>query len=215
MKKKDLVWRELIDAAIERGQRRWENVEDLAFRAGVPSPTAAYALRRLIEIGAVRQHHAGFAVVNPQKVLTSFCASRSIVADTVATVTLRESVLKKLADSQLAERLIKGGPEAAIMHLGGVNTVSDYTERIIYVRDEAALNALLEHADPFEPNRAEPNRGQISVLIADARAARTWRSHASFAQTYADLFVTPGWQSSEFRIALRDKFLDNRDWDQQ
>ena len=132
MKKKDLVWRELIDAAVERGERRWENVEHLAFRAGVAPATAAYALRRLFEIGALRQHHGGFTVVNPEKVLTSFCASRSIISDIVAVVKLGDAELKGLMDSPMASRLIVGGTEAAIAFLGGVNSVSDYNERIIY-----------------------------------------------------------------------------------
>ena len=214
MKKKDLVWRELIDAAVERGERRWENVEHLAFRAGVAPATAAYALRRLFEIGALRQHHGGFTVVNPEKVLTSFCASRSIISDIVAVVKLGDAELKGLMDSPMASRLIVGGPEAAIAFLGGVNSVSDYHERIIYLRDENDSNFVLEHSDRDVQNQFERDRGNTTFLLADKRAARTWGLHTSFAQTYADLFATPGWQASEFRWALGEKFFGERDWDQ-
>jgi hypothetical protein len=48
----------------------------------------------------------------------------------------------------------------------------------------------------------------------DRRAEREWLSgYTSFAQTYVDLFATPGWQASEFRLALHDRFLRGRDWD--
>lgn len=218
MKKKDLVWRELVDAAVTREQRRWENVDDLAFRAGVAPTTAAYALRRLIEIGAVRQRHAGFTVVNPEKVLTSFCASRSLVADAVAVVSTGEPGLHALINSTALSGFVLGGPEAAIALLGGVNTVSDYKQRVVYLRDEVAKEAVdswLDHASLFGRTDLDREGGSITFLLADKRAARTWGSHTSFAQTYADLFATPGWQASEFRIALHDKLFGKRDWDQE
>lgn len=48
----------------------------------------------------------------------------------------------------------------------------------------------------------------------DERAAKTWTGYSSVAQTYADLFATPGWQASEFRKALRDRFVRDREWEQ-
>ncbi len=109
MKKNELVWRELVDAAIASGQRRWDNIDDLAFRSGVATTTAAYALRRPIEIGAVQQHHAGFTVLNPpEKVLTLLCAARSIMSDARSTVTLQSDDLHRILASQPSHGLIVG-----------------------------------------------------------------------------------------------------------
>lgn len=217
MKKNELVWRELVDAAIARRERRWDNVDDLAFRAGVAPATASYALRRLIEIGAIQQHHAGFTVVNPEKVLTLLCAARSIMSDALAVVTMRDQDLDSL-HSWLGNGLINGGSTAAVELLGGVNTVSDYSEWILYVRDDEAAGILTEMLDQTDVRRHTGygrDRGNVTFLPADSRAARNWRRHTSFAQTYADLFATPGWQASEFRLALREKYLSKRDWDQE
>lgn len=216
VKKNALIWRELVDAAVMRQERRWDSIDDLAFRAGVLSSTAYYGLRRLIDVGAIRQHHAGFTVVNPAKVLTFLCAARSITADALASVTMDE---REIGEVQLAMdgALIPGGAEAAVELLGGVNTVSDYSDRIFYVRGEDASGYLVETLKKMDVKQhfdRTRSRGNVSFITADARAARNWLRHTSFGQTYADLFATPGWQASEFRLALHDRFLGERDWDQ-
>ncbi len=81
----------------------------------------ARALLHPIEIGAIQQHHAGFTVVNPEKMLT-------------------------LCDPQTG---------------------------------------------------SGDDRVKVTFLRADSRAARSWDAYTSFAQTYVDLFATPGWQASE------------------
>lgn len=219
MKKNELVWRELVDVAVVEKRRRWENVDDLAFRAGVAPATAAYALRRPVEIGAIKQHSAGFTVVNPEKVLTLVCAARSIVNDAHAVFTLDDDGNNGVF-GYLREKgaVIDGGPAAAVALLGGLNTVSDYSEHVLYLRDEHAALAFDKQVSSLEAPRHTGygrDRGNVTVLIADARAARIWGNHTSFTQTYADLFATPGWQSSEFRLALHERFLGTRDWDQE
>lgn len=218
VKKNELVWRELVDAAVTGGQRRWTNIDDLAFRAGVATATAAYALRRLIEVGAIQQHHAGFTVVNPEKVLTLLCAARSVMSDARAVVTLSADDLQRVLVTSATRGFIHGGAAAAVALLGGVNTVSDYSDQLYYVRDEddaAAVDDALKRMDVARHTGYGRDRGNATFLLADARAARIWQEHTSFAQTYADLFATPGWQASEFRSALHAKFLGKRDWDQE
>lgn len=218
VKKNELVWRELVDSALGEGRRRWSNIDDLAFRAGVAPATASYALRRLIEIGAIRQHPAGFTVVNPGKVLTLLCAARSIMTDAHAVVTLPIDDLRRLLASSTSAGFIVGGSGAAVELLGGVNTVSDYSEHLYYLRDDrtaSVVDEMLRRMDVARHTGYGRNRGNVTFLLTDSRAARVWREHTSFAQTYADLFATPGWQASEFRLALHEKFLGKRDWDQE
>lgn len=216
MKKTELVWRELVEAAIAGGRRRWANVDDIAFQAGVAPATANYALQRLVEIGAVRRHHAGFTAVNPNKALTLLCAARSITNDTVHRAEMSEDeVASLLAD--LGGRAVVGGAAAAVELLGGTNTVADISDRLVYLRDPGALEWMRENV-PHELASGRPGTvggESVRFLMADPRAARWWGRHTPFAQTYADLFATPGWQASEFRLALDDRFLRHRDWDQE
>lgn len=199
MKSNELVWRTLADAALT-GTRRWTNLADLAFQAGVPLTTTHLATKKLSDIGAlIRYPGGGFSVVSPEKVLTLLCAWRNLENDTLAKTTMKGFLeIAKQSDKPFA----LGGPTAAISHLGGENKVADYSQTLGYL--------FLEGGESIE----WPVGDEVRVLKMDARAARTWDRYTSPAQTYADLFASPGWQASEFRLALREKFLVERDWNQ-
>lgn len=191
VKQNELVWRSLVDAALD-GRRYWESIADLAFDSGVLWGTARLACQKLLDIGAVTSYSGGgLSTTSPEKVLTVACAARNLKADTVAWTT-RDAI-----DTH-SEML--GGPDAAIHHLGGENVVSDFSQQVVYVRDA-----------PVDL----PEGRDVRVLLLDARAGRVWEGFSSLAQTYVDLFATPGWQASEFRLALRDRFFGARDWDQK
>lgn len=197
MKGNELVWRTLADRALE-GQRTWQNVADLAYEAGVPSTTAYLALERLESNGTVdRYSRGGLAVVSIDKMLTMLCAWRNLERDTLAWTT-REGIGPVL-DSKVGPYAL-GGADAANAILNG-RAVADFREHIVYVPTSVNLTDL-------------PAGKEVRVLSMDKRAERTWNGYSSLAQTYADLFATPGWQASEFRAALRHSFVREREWDQ-
>ena len=198
MKGNELVWRALADRALE-GQRTWRNVADLAYEAGVPSTTAYLALERLDSNGTIdRYSRGGLAVVSIDKLLTMLCAWRNLERDTLAWTT-RESIAPLLDGN--AGPYALGGADAATAILNG-RAVADFSEHIVYLPASAKVTDL-------------PAGKEVRVVLMDKRAAKTWSGYSSPAQTYADLFATPGWQSSEFRKALRDSFLRDREWDQE
>ncbi len=198
MKGNELVWRALADRALE-GQRTWQNVADLAYEAGVPSTTAYLALERLESNGTVdRYSRGGLAVISIDKLLTMLCAWRNLERDTLAW-TSRDAIAPLLDATRGPSAL--GGPDAANALLNG-RAVADFREYIVYLPASADLAGL-------------PAGTEVRVLSMDKRAARTWNGYSSLAQTYADLFATPGWQASEFRKALRDRFVREREWDQE
>lgn len=148
--------------------------------------------------------------MNPQKALVSLCAARSIKSDTLAAVTLAPSNLDRVREV-LGRSIILGGAAAAV-------ELSDNSEHVFYLRDDDAVAIVTKMLDEMGAGHHDGSRyspGNVVFLPTDKRAARTWRGHTSFAQTYADLFVTPGWQASEFRLALQEKFLGGRDWDRE
>lgn len=198
MKGNELVWRVLADRALE-GQRTWQKVADLAYEAGVPSTTAYLALERLESNGTIdRYSRGGLAVVSIDKVLTMLCAWRNLERDTLAWTT-RDGI-GPLLDSNKGPYAL-GGPDAANAILNG-RAVADFREHLVYLPASADLTVL-------------PAGKEVRVLSMDKRAAKTWNGYSSLAQTYADLFATPGWQASEFRKALRDSFVRDREWDQE
>lgn len=195
MKGNELVWRTLVDGAVS-GNRTWRNVGDLAFAAGVPASTAYLALERLESNGSIdRYRGGGLAVVSVEKVLTMLCAWRNLKRDTIV-MTTRAAIEPFLTDDQRPYAL--GGPDAANVHLKG-RAVSDFHEHIVYLPDSLTLREL-------------PEGSEVRVLAMDKRAMKMWQGYSSIAQTYADLFASPGWQASEFRKALGDEYFSGREW---
>lgn len=191
MKQNELVWRTLVDRSAS-GQRQWESIADLAYASGVPWATARFACLKLFDIGALTSYSGGgLSTVSPEKVLTVACAARNLSSDTVAWTSL--GALDGLS-------VVWGGPDAAVHHLGGINTVAHVDARIAYTSAHVA---------------GLPTGKDVRLLRMDDRAVREWDGFSSLAQTFVDLFATPGWQASEFRHALRDRFFAGRDWDQE
>ncbi|NEM92014.1 TrmB family transcriptional regulator [Galbitalea soli] len=204
MKGNELVWRSLADHAL-RGERTWSNVGDLAYDAGVPSSTAYLALERLESNGTVdRYRPGGFSVVSIEKLLTMLCAWRNLDRDTMIRTTSEE--IEPFLHSERGPYAL-GGADAANALLGG-HAVSSFREHIVYLPGAGEVRAELARLTPAPD-------GNVRVLAMDTRAMRLWDGYSTLAQTYADLFATPGWQASEFRHALREKFVRSREWDQE
>jgi hypothetical protein len=200
MKNVEIVWRTLADAALE-GQRDWNRIGDIADAASVAPSTTHQALGRLVDIGAVRPNsRRGYTVVSPEKLLEAFAAHRNLRADTMVSTTL-PAAQELLDDEELDYAL--SGSSAAVHYLGGRNTISDLGRRIVYT------NRPLSQAD-------FPGGDEVIILAEDPLAARTWKSgYASLAQTYADLWASPGWQAAEFTRALKAKLFSDADWEQR
>ncbi|QQD76281.1 hypothetical protein I8920_00410 [Curtobacterium sp. YC1] len=199
MRSNELVLRTLVDAALG-GTRRWDNAGDLAFEAGVPESSAYLTLNRLSSIGAATKYASGgFALVSVDKALTLLCAARNLEKDTLARTTV--AGVQPFLDTAGGPYAL-GGPDAANVHLSGWH-VSDFSEHLVYLPESRLAGADL------------PEGEEVRVIAMDRRAARKWTGYSSVAQTYADLFATPGWAASEFRIAMREKLLHEREWDQK
>lgn len=200
MKNVEIVWRTLADAALG-GQRDWNSIGDIARAASVAPSTTHQALGRLLDIGAVRANsRRGCTVVAPEKLLDAFAAHRNLRADTVVSTTL-PAAQTFLDDGEVDYAL--SGSTAAVHYLGGRNTVADLGRRIIYT------TRTVSQAD-FPPG------DEVIILTEDQDAARKWRSgYASLAQTYADLWASPGWQAAEFTRALKTTLFPAADWEQQ
>lgn len=200
MKNVEIVWRTLADAALE-GQRDWNSVGDIADAASVAPSTTHQALGRLVDIGAVRPNSGrGYTVVSPEKLLEAFAAHRNLRADTMVSTSL--SAAQELLDDVEVDYALSGS-SAAVHYIGGRNTVADLGRRIVYT------TRTLSQAD-------FPAGDEVIILTEDPLAARTWKSgYASLAQTYADLWASPGWQAAEFTRALKTKLFADADWEQR
>lgn len=198
MKSNELVWRTLLDGAIQ-GKMHWSGLADVAFMSSVPTSTTHLATKKLSDIGAIRPlRGGGISVVNPDKIATVLCAWRNLQKDTIIWTT------RKAFSAEIKSGLhhALGGPDAAIHWLGGENKVANFSKSMAYVSPEHAREVNWPEGD------------EVLILEMDARAELDWDGYSTIAQTYADLFATPGWQASEFRLALKDRYLRERNWEQ-
>ena len=200
MKNVEIVWRTLADAALE-GQRDWNSISDIADAASVAASTTHQALGRLVDIGAVRPNsRRGYTVVSPQKLLEAFAAHRNLRADTMVSTTV--STAQAFLDDAEVDYALSGS-SAAVHYLGGRNTVADLGRRIVYTTRPLSQSDF-------------PEGDEVIILTEDPVAGRTWKSgYASLAQTYADLWASPGWQAAEFSRALKAKLFAEADWEQR
>jgi hypothetical protein len=198
MKGNELVWRTLLDGAIA-GKKHWQNLADVAFYSSVPLSTTHLATKKLSDIGALNTlRGGGLSIVNPDKIATVLCAWRNLGRDTITWTT--NAALDSAIEGGLHHAW--GGPRAAIHWLGGQNKVADFSQSIAYV-DPQDVKSL-----------SWPAGDEVRLLEFDSRGRLDWDGFSSIAQTYADLFASPGWQSSEFRLALKNRFLPDRNWEQ-
>ncbi len=153
-----------------------------------------------ILVPSARTRASGYTVVSPEKLLEAFAAHRNLRADTMVSTTL-PAAQAFLDDVEVDYAL--SGTTAAVHYLGGRNTVSDLGRRIVYT------TRTLSQAD-------FPTGEEVIILTEDPLAARTWKSgYASLAQTYADLWASPGWQAAEFTRALKATLFTEADWEQK
>jgi hypothetical protein len=199
MKKNEIVWRTLSDAALN-GRRGWSGLSAVADVAGVPRSTVHQAIGRLVDAGIARQENGGgITVIQAEKLIDLIAAHRNLSGDVLARTTL--DAAQALIELQPA-RFYVGGPNAAIHYLGGRNTVATPGTRILYTP---------------EPLDEELPRGDDVVIVRiDRNAAEHWTDgYASPTQTYADLWNTPGWQAAEFTRAMKDSMFPAQEWDQR
>ena len=138
--------------------------------------------------------------MSPEKLLEAFAAHRNLRTDTIVSTTLPAA--QAFLDNVEVDYALSSS-SAAVHYLGGRNTVSDLGRRIVYT------TRPLSH-DDF------PEGDEVIILAEDPLAARTWKSgYASLAQTYADLWASPGWQAAEFTRALKAKLFADADWEQR
>ena len=197
MKGNELIWRTLADAAL-CGRRRWGSVGALAEEAGVPSRSVYQALEKLIQVGAVEPRSPGIATTNPEKVLSILAAHRNLPRDTLTTTTL--AGIWPVLDRALHPYAF-GGSDAAVTYLDHFTPVADFGTWLVYLPEAVNLSGL-------------PAGEEVRVVRMDACAQRNWiDGFTSLAQTYVDLFASPGWQAEQFRRALRTQLFSTPDWD--
>lgn len=190
--KQERVWRHLL-ASGEQGRWRWPGLAALGSELGIATSTIHRALAYPTEIGAVTvEPSGGFTVSDAGRLLLYWAAHRNLRKDitrkfrTALPVLEVTRIISEAAGSESASRPappVLGGFSALVTAMGK-NTIADYTTVMVYGEPEG-----------IPEDRAGDT--EVIVLQPDPLLGNYGR-FTTLAQSWADLFNLPGWQSSRF-----------------
>lgn len=188
----EMVWRHLLVAAFDLGNRR-SSLTQLSAELGLPVSTIHKALERPRMIGAVHGGASGLRTLDPKRLQLLWAAHRNLSADIVYTT--RVSMPVSEIEVRLPGSAIPTAYTAFVQHAGR-NLVADYEQVVVY-------------ADGNEVRRRfPPRRGLANVLVLEPDPLLSrYGKVAPQCQVYADLFNLPGWQAQRFLDALDRELL--------
>ncbi|MGH9279775.1 MAG: helix-turn-helix domain-containing protein [Acidimicrobiales bacterium] len=193
--KTEQVWRHLIVGALEENRRRWDSVTALAEELGLGISTVHRALAHPTEIGAVvLRPIGGVRVLDPGRLLIAWAGRRRLSGDVVRRFRVCAAAPEVEQDMHGADAVL-GGFGAVVARLGG-NTIADYESVLVY--GEPGLRAAIA------PD--EDGRTVVTVLEPDPLLAR-YGPTTPLAQSWVDLFNTPGWQAARFVHTLLPRLV--------
>jgi len=182
--KQERVWRHLL-ASGEQGRWRWPNLAALGSELGIATSTVHRALAYPTEIGAVTiEPLGGFTVSDAGRLLLYWAAHRNLRKDITRKFRTSLPVLEVTRIlSEPADAPVLGGFTALVTAMGK-NTIADYTTVMVYGQPEGI---------------PEDRAGKTEVIVLQPDPLLGNYGHfTTLAQSWADLFNLPGWQSSRF-----------------
>lgn len=190
MKKIEIIWRELLYQAIEKGNRQFTQ-KGLAEKFNLSTSTVFQSLKDVRKMGAVRVTGRFFILENPEKLLYHWASARNLKKDVVFSTRVDSPILE--IEAKAPPDAVFGGYSSARQHLN--QPPADYDKTHIYSQnlEEIKKRFGLQKGNPnlivLQPDEFLSDYGQITTL----------------AQTFVDLWNLPEWYAKEFTGALKAK----------
>lgn len=191
MKKIEIIWRELLFQAVEKGRRQFTQKE-LAEKFSFSTSTLFQALKIPRKMGAVRVTSRFFILEDPEKLLYHWASFRNLDNDILFKGKVNLSISE--IEGQMPPDIIFGGFTAAGKHLKG-NFPADYDKVYIY------SNNLKNIEQRFQFDKGREN---LIVIKADP-FAKQYGPTTTLAQTFVDLWNLPEWYAKEYVNSLKEK----------
>lgn len=192
MKKIEIIWRELLFQALERGERRFTQ-QGIAEEFGVSTSTVFQALKVPRKMGAVRVTGRWFNLEDSEKLLYYWASERDSRGDVVWQG--RTELPVETIEGLMPGEVVMGGFRAA-RHWLDEAVPADYDKVYVYSHDVEAVKQR------FEWVKGEAN---VIVLQADPWLTR-YGEVTTLAQTFVDIWNMAEWYAKEFIRALRRKW---------
>lgn len=187
MKKIELVYREILDNALEKNTKKLTQLE-IARKLKISLSTVNHALKPLKETGAIEIKLKNFTIIDPEKILYYWASIRNLQKDIVYQ-TRAEKEIKKIEAEMPAETIF--GAYTAYKYLFK-DVPADYSEVYVYGDEE-------EIKKRFPQTKKQPN---LYVLKKDRLMKE---KTTSTAHTFVDLWNLKEWYAKEFLEALKNK----------
>lgn len=186
MKKIELVYREIIDQAIENKNKILTQSE-LSKKLNVSLSTVNHALKPLIKMNSIEIKQRCFNVTDVKKILYYWASIRNIEKDIIYST--RVDLTAREIEKNMPQDIIYGAYSAYCFRFK--DAPSDYSE--IYVYGDESLEKRFKKSDKppnlFVIKKDEFMKGKIT----------------SIAQTFVDLWNIKSWYAKEFLKALEVK----------
>jgi len=190
MKKTEIIWRELLYSALEKGERRFEQ-KALAQKFGFSTSTVFQALKVPRQMGAVRVTGRFFIFEDPEKLLYHWASVRNLEKDIIAAFRAEESVWE--IESKMPPEVIFGAYSSVRMTLA--TPPADYDKVYVYANETERIK------ERFGTQKGIPN---LFVLKPDEFLPK-YGQRTTLAQTFVDLWNLKDWYAKEYVKAIKEK----------
>ncbi len=185
MKKVELIYKEILDEAIERKNRAMTQI-GIAKKLKVSISTVHHALKPLKKMNAVNVKQRMFQVTEPKKILYYWASIRNPEKDVVYKTRAKGTV--KEIEKNMPPSIVYAAYTAYKIRFK--DAPSDYSEVYVY-GDENTRERYPEEKGP----------ANLIVLKKDESMGKI----TSIAHTFADLWNIKSWYAKEYVKALEEK----------
>ncbi len=185
MKKIELIYREILEQAIERKNMKLTQSE-LSKGLRVSLSTVNHALKPLLKMNAIEIKQRCFNVIDAKKILYYWASIRDIERDIIYSTRVEMTVRE--IEKNMPKNVIYGAYSAYCF--GFKDAPSDYSEVYVYGDEELEKR--------FKKNNKIPN---LFVIKKD----EFMKKRITLAQMFVDLWNIRTWYAKEFLKALEVK----------
>jgi len=186
MKKIELVYREILEKAIEKRQFKITQA-GLASALQISLSTVNHALKPLVKMNAISVGRRNFEILDVKKILYYWASIRNLFKDIIYKTRVEKPVRK--IESEMPP--VEFGAYSAYKFIFK-DVPADYSEVYVYSNDKS----LEEIKKRFTPNWKIPNLFVIE---------KYFEGTLTFAQLFVDLWQLKEWYAKDFLTALEKR----------
>lgn len=181
MKKSEIIYREILDNALEKNNRTFTQLE-LSRKLNISLSNVNNSLKPLRNMGAIKVNLKNFEVIDSRKILLYWASMRNLEKDMIYKTRVEKEIRK--IESEMPSNIVYTAYSAYKFKFKDIP--ADYSEVYIY-SDEKDIEEIKKR---FPENKKVPN---LFVLKKDPILKKI-----SVSQTFVDLWNIREWYAKDF-----------------